>query len=249
MGKALAERLSLDHELFLYDRNRHKMKDLEKLGYGIACENLADCLKQSSLIILAVKPQSLKEVVLLFPKDQKSSQKLLSILSGITLAQLKQAFPAYQVLRMMPNLAIKYGQGVIGVSALEISQENKDEIDHLLQPLGKIIWIAEAKMNGLTALTGSGPAFILTMIEAMIDAGIALGFNADQSQELVLKAVEGSLALLTQEGKHPGQIRWEICSPAGTTIAGLEKLEQAGIRAGIMQAFQVSCQRAKELSQ
>jgi pyrroline-5-carboxylate reductase len=106
----------------------------------------------------------------------------------------------------------------------------------------------EDKINALTALTGSGPAFFFAMVEAMVDAGIAMGFTAHTAQDLIYQMLQGSLTLLEKTSKHPGELKWQIVSPQGTTIAGLKTLEELAIRGGVMNTFLSAYDRANKLS-
>ena len=150
---------------------------------------------------------------------------------------------------MMPNLPLVYGMGVIGLSSSnKIKNEDKEHLTKMFGSLGKIYWLPEEKIDALTALAGSGPAFFLVMVEAMIDAGIAMGFTAADAQGLIYQMLRGSLTLLEQTSKHPGELKWQIASPQGTTIAGLKRLEELALRGGIMNTFLAAYDRAKKLS-
>ncbi len=248
MGAGLAMRLSTGCKLYLYDRNIEKAKKLEQDGYGKACSSIKEAVTSSEVIILAVKPQNVQEAAGLLGKHLKADQILVSLLTGISLKALKGFFSQPLTVRMMPNLSIICGEGVIGLSCDEhFSQKNKSYITKLFENLGKIYWLPEDKINALTALTGSGPAFFFAMIEAMIDAGIAMGFNAKDAKELVIQMLQGSLTLLEKTEKHPGELKWQIASPQGTTIAGIKKLEESACRGGIMNTFLAAFERANEL--
>ena len=183
-------------------------------------------------------------------KELKKGQVIISLLAGIPIVTLKESFPRATILRMMPNLALIYGKGVIGVSSNEkISKKNKESLTKVLESLGKVYWLSEDKINALTALTSSGPAFFFVMMEAMIDAGIAMGFSAQEAQDLIHHMLQGSLTLLEKTSKHPGELKWQIASPQGTTIAGLKKLEELALRGGIINTFLAAYDRANELGE
>ena len=149
---------------------------------------------------------------------------------------------------MMPNLALTCGSGVIGLTEDPALHESvKKSVGALLQGLGLVVWLPEAKIEALTPLAASGPAFVLVMIEAMIEAGIFMGFTAGEAQELVLKTIEGTVDLLRASGKHPAALKWDIASPAGTTIAGIKEMEERGVRAGIAAALMAAYRRNQVL--
>lgn len=249
MGSGLAQRLSQTNQLFLYDHNNEKSKFLAQEGYGKACTTIIEALSSSRIIILAVKPQNLKELAELIKDHLKDSQTVVSLLAGTTFETLRQSFPSIQIVRMMPNLPLIYGEGVIGLSlSKEMKNEDKEQLTRIFASLGKIYWLAEEKIDGLTALAGSGPAFFFVMVEAMIDAGIAMGFSASDAQSLIYQMLRGSLTLLEQTSKHPAELKWQIASPQGTTIAGLKRLEELAIRGGIIDTFFAAYDRAKKLS-
>lgn len=249
MGQGLAQRLSQTNQLFLYDHNNEKSELLAQKGYGKACTSIMEALRSSEMIILAVKPQNLKEVAESIKDNLRDSQMVVSLLAGTTIETLRHFFPSVKIMRMMPNLPLIYGEGVIGLSvSKERENEDKEHLTKIFESLGKIYWLSEEKIDALTALAGSGPAFFFVMIEAMIDAGIAMGFSASDAQSLIYQMLRGSLTLLEQTSKHPGELKWQIASPQGTTIAGLKRLEEVALRGGIMNTFLAAYDRANKLS-
>ena len=238
MGRALAKRLSEENQLFLYDHHIEHAESIERDGFGKAYKDIEDALNASEMIILAVKPQNLKQVTASFKDSLKENTMMVSLLAGTPITALKECFPSGNIIRMMPNLPLIYGEGVIGLSSDEkVKKEHKEHLTKIFEVLGKVYWIPEEKMDGLTALTGSGPAFFFTIVESMIDAGIAMGFTATDAEGLVYQMLQGSLVLLEKSAQHPGELRWQIASPQGTTIAGLRKLEELALRGGIINTF------------
>lgn len=249
MGSGIAIRLSEANQLFLYDHDSGKTELLAKKGYGKACQKIDEALSESEMIILAVKPDNITQARELIKNYLRNDQMIVSLLAGVTIETLQNYFRNVQIVRMMPNLAVMYGEGVVGLSSNEnLKKEDKENLTTIFSPLGKIHWIPEEKINALTALAGSGPGFVFAIVEAMIDSGIAMGFSHPDSKDLVCQMLKGSLSLLEQTGKHPGELKWQVTSPKGTTIAGLKKLEESAIRGGIMNTFLSAYDRANELS-
>lgn len=249
MGNALALRLSSTQELQFYDHHEEKANHLAQAGYGKAFKNILDAIHLSEMIILAVKPQNLQEVAELINDHIQKNQVIVSLLAGISLNALRQSFPQREVVRMMPNLPIIYGEGVIGLSVNDHLKEiEKDHLMAIFKPLGTIYWLPEEKFEALTALAGSGPAFFFVMVEAMVDAGIAMGFNSKDAQGVVYQMLQGSLTLLEKTRKHPGELKWQVTSPKGTTISGLRVLEEHALRGAIINTFLATYNRAKDMS-
>ncbi len=249
MGTGLAEQLSSDHQLFLHDRDWNWTQELAQQLKEEACQYSIQAIDKAQLIFLAVKPQNLKEVSQQIESHLKNDQVLVSLLAGTSLSMLRQAFPYPIIVRMMPNLAMSYGKGIIGlVNSPDLSTELKQELQNLLSPLGLIYWLKENQIDALTSLTGSGPAFIFALIEGMVEAGIAMGFQASDAQELIMQMLQGCITLLQKTGQHPALLKWKIASPSGTTIAGLRVFEQEHVRSGLIESFLAAYQRAQELS-
>lgn len=249
MGTGLAELLSPFHHMLLHDRDWNWTQDLARQVKGEAYASLPEMIESAQMIFLAVKPQNLKEIIPIIHSHLRKDHVLLSLLAGTPLAALKQAFPLPAIVRIMPNLPMCYGAGVVGiVDSPDLPFSLKDDLQKLLAPLGMIYWIKESKIDALTSLTGSGPAFIFSLIEAMTEAGIAMGIEAAEAQELVLQMMRGSLTLLERTGKQPAELKQQIASPNGTTIAGLKVFEKENVRNGLIETFLGAYHRAQELS-
>lgn len=249
MGRGMAQRLSQTNQIVLYDHNHEKAELLAEQGYGKASKDILNALHSAEMIILAVKPQNLQKLAESIKGELKNSQTVVSLLAGTTFNTLESYFPTARIVRMMPNLPLIYGEGVIGLSLdKELGNEDKEPLTKLFEPLGKIYWLPEEKIDALTALAGSGPAFFFVLIEAMIDAGIAMGFSASDAREITCQMLKGSLTLLEETKKHPGELKWQITSPQGTTIAGLKRLEELALRGGIINTFLATYDHAKKLS-
>ncbi|HEY2810388.1 MAG TPA: pyrroline-5-carboxylate reductase [Rhabdochlamydiaceae bacterium] len=247
IGSSMAKQLALLHSIAVYDRHPEKITlDLPQIKIY---RDPKEAIAHAEWIILAFKPHDLKTAAEQLRSHLHPHQVILSVLAGASLKYLKEALGENNTLvRMMPNLAVEYGEGVIGFAENpEITPELKEHLTSVFSPMGLILWLSEEKMNALTALAGSGPAFILIFIEAMIDAGIALGFTSGDAKNIVMQTLLGTLSLVEHTGKHPGELRWQISSPAGTTIAGKIALEDAKVRSGIIHTFLAAYRRAKEL--
>jgi pyrroline-5-carboxylate reductase len=247
MGAAIAQKLSTLHQIALYDHNYEKSTLLEEQGFGQAYKDLKKALNASEAIILAVKPQSLVEVAKSLHGNFNKTHTLLSVLAGTSISTLHQYFPSIPIIRIMPNLAISQGEGIVGLSTNEkLKKKDKEEVTQLFEPLGKVLWLPENKLNALTSLASSGPAFVFAIFESMVDAGIAMGFNLEESKMLVHQMIKGSLSLLENTERHPGELKWQVASPGGTTIAGLKKLEEFAVRGAIMNTFLAAYEKAQQ---
>lgn len=245
MGSSFARQFSKKgYEVVLCDhaivKGEALAKELEAKFYAAP----KDAVKGADVVLLAIKPKDLEKIAAELKLE--GSQILLSILAGASVKRLKEYFPKATIVRAMPNLALTQGQSVIALVG-ELNVDAHNQIDDLLTGLGLIFWTQEEKIDAITALAGSGPAFVLAMIEAMTESGIEMGLSAFESQELVLQTMLGAIALLKATPGHPGQIRWQISAPGGTTIAGQAAFEESGVRSGIRKTILATYRRAKEL--
>lgn len=249
IGSIFAHRLTKEHELALYDRGAKRLQDLAAAVNVKPSASGAEVVAASDIIILAVKPQHLESVSKEISAELKKNQILISLLAGCTLHTLRHHFPRSTIVRLMPNVAAAYGLSVIGaVEYSSLPAKVKQQIEMICARLGNVYWVTEDKIDALTALTGSGPAFMCVLCEAMIDAGSAIGFNPVQSKALILQMMMGALTVLKESDMHPGTLRWQVTSAEGATIAGIKAMEEAGVRAGIINTFLATYQRAKQIA-
>jgi pyrroline-5-carboxylate reductase len=246
MGGAFARHFAKKHQVILFDRTLAQAQNLAKECRGVVAENIADAAAQADSILLGVKPKDLSGVAQVLSGALAKDKLVISMLAGVSLSVLKTHFPHSKLLRVMPNLALTCGQGVVGmVDEGQLSKEMMKEIDDLLDGMGLNAWMPEAKLEALTALAASGIGFVFLMIEAMMEGGIAMGFTSQESKDFVLKTMEGAVSLVRQTGKHPAELKLNISSPGGTTIAGLIEMENRGVRSGIINALLTSYNKAK----
>jgi len=217
--------------------------------YGVSC--LADnreAVKNADLIILAVKPQNLPQVMDEI-KGLAAEQLVLSIVAGATLSSLCRGLDHSSVIRAMPNMPAQIGEGMtVWTATTETEPRQKRLAQTVLGALGKEIYVADEKYLGMaTALSGSGPAYVFLFIEALIDAGVHIGLPRDMAQALVIQTVLGSTHTVEKTGKHPADLRNMVTSPGGTTTEGLLQLEKRRFRSLILEAVAAAYKKAKRL--
>jgi pyrroline-5-carboxylate reductase len=245
MGSAFARQLISKGSVFLFDQDREKAKVLSIELKCAFADKLFDAVQGAEIIFLAIKPKDLPKVAEIMASLLNKNQMVISMLAGTSLAVLRRYFPKPALLRIMPNLALICSEGIIGLVEEGISVAEKGKIDPLFKGMGLLIWMEESRMEALTALAASGIGMVFLMIEAMIEGGILIGFNPLEARELVLKTLQGAVALLNKTQKHPAELKWNIASPGGTTIAGLKRMEECQVRSGIMNAILASYEKAK----
>ena len=206
----------------------------------------------AGLWVLAVKPQVMRAVCeALAPLAQANRPLVVSIAAGITAAQLQRWLGGgVAVVRTMPNTPALLGAGVTGLHAsAEVDAAGRERAAVLLSSAGKTVWIDdEAQMDAVTATSGSGPAYIFLLAEAMEEAAIAQGLPADAARTLVLQTILGAARMLTESGEPPAELRRRVTSPGGTTQAAVETFEAGGFRALVAQAIANATERGRQLS-
>ena len=224
----------------------------EKLSaaYAVNCVASADLLNTAGdLLLLAVKPQQMKEAVA--PLVGKLGAALVvSIAAGLDLATLSRFLGGHRkIVRCMPNTPALIGAGITGLCPLaEVSEAERAAADRVLSAVGSTVWIAdESKMDGVTALSGSGPAYVFLFIEALQQAAAELGFTAEQGRQLAIETVQGAAALAAQSSEPASVLRERVTSKGGTTEAALNKMAEAGVKAGIIAGVKAAEARGSEL--
>jgi pyrroline-5-carboxylate reductase len=212
----------------------------------------AEATATAGLWVLAVKPQVMRAVCeALAPVAQAERPLVVSIAAGITAAQLQRWLGGgVAVVRTMPNTPALLGAGVTGLFAsAEVDANGRERAANLLASAGKTVWIEdEARMDAVTAVSGSGPAYIFLLAEAMEAAALAEGLPADAARTLVLETVLGAARMLTESGEDPAELRRRVTSPGGTTQAAVETFEAGGLRALVASAIRNATERGRQLS-
>ncbi len=244
MGTAFARHLAKKNAIILCDRDKEKAAALSKELNGSYFEKVAEAVETADYILLAVKPKDL-DAIAREMNDAVGNKILISILAGTPLDLLKHYFPRAIPVRTMPNMGLICGKGVVGlVDETGLSPDIKKGVDSLFEGIGLKLWMSETQIEAITALSGSGIGFIFVIIEAMIDGGVNLGFSSSEAREIVLTTMEGAIALMRATGKHPAELKLQISSPGGTTIAGLKVMEETGVRAGIIKTLTACYEKA-----
>jgi pyrroline-5-carboxylate reductase len=205
---------------------------------------------QSDLLVLAVKPQAMGTLLLDIGGTVGLKQLVISIAAGVTLHQIATGLGGHQfrLIRVMPNTPCLVGASASAYAAgASATLDDIQLIDQLLGSVGRAIAVPEKLLDAVTGLSGSGPAYVFVIIEALSDAGVNMGLPRPVATMLAAQTVYGSAKLLLETGQHPGALKDSVTSPGGTTIAGLYALEKAGLRAALMNAVQAATERSMEL--
>ena len=216
--------------------------------YGVT--TLADngIVAQAPMVVLAIKPQVLDSVLPSLKLDPAKTPLILSILAGTPLQRLEAALPGCPVIRVMPNTPATVGAGVSAMAAgSQVQAQHLEQARQVLATIGSVVEVPESLMDAVTGLSGSGPAYVALMVEALTDGGVAVGLPRTIAQQLALQTVRGTAELMTQQDLHPALLKDRVTSPGGTTIAGISALEQAGFRSALIQAVQAATHRSQEL--
>jgi pyrroline-5-carboxylate reductase len=204
----------------------------------------------SDVVILAVKPQQAAGVLSTIEQAIGPDKLIVSIMAGVRTATIEEALESgTRVVRVMPNTPALVGAGATAICAgRNATREDMDCVETIFARAGLVVRVDEKQMDAVTGLSGSGPAYVFTFIEALSDAGVKNGLTRDVAAKLALQTVLGAGRMLAETGEHPAKLREQVTSPGGTTIAGLHVLENGRFRGTIMDAVDAATQRSKELA-
>ncbi len=227
------------------DRRNHLK---ESFGINITSEN-KEAVTGSEIVILAVKPQVMSIVLEDIGPVVSSNHIVVSIAAGITIHSLEKRLPeGTRVVRVMPNTPALVQAGAAALCKGTVaSPGDLDIVRQILEAVGKAVVVPEALMDAVTGLSGSGPAYVFTVIEGLIDAGVREGLPRTVAQELVVQTVLGAALMCQNTGKHPAELTAMVTSPGGTTVAGLHVLERAALRGILLDAVRAATERSREL--
>jgi pyrroline-5-carboxylate reductase len=215
--------------------------------YNTAGTDIKKVVSFSEMVFLVVKPKDLEKTLEPVKDLFNENQILISVLAGVRIQKLKNLVKKPNIVRIMPNTPALIGEGVIGVS-FEKEIEKKEEIVNLLKALGEVFEVKEELLDVITGLSGSGPAYVFTFIDALAQGGVKMGLSYQDALKIATQTVLGSAKLLKETEEHPAVMRDKVTSPAGTTIYGLHELEKRNFKDAVISAVEKATERSKELS-
>ncbi|MEL6106204.1 MAG: pyrroline-5-carboxylate reductase [Planctomycetota bacterium] len=211
-------------------------------------DDLAAAVKDADAVLLAVKPNVIETVANQLQQFAGSDKLVLSIAAGISLEQLCGYVGHSRVCRVMPNTPSLVGAGASAFCVADsVSEDDVAWIEKLLEGVGLVVRVTEPQMDGVTGLSGSGPAYVCLVIEALADGGVLAGLPRPLAMRLATQTVLGTAQMVAETGKHPGELKDAVCSPGGTTIGAIQALEDKGLRSALIAAVQASATRSKEM--
>jgi pyrroline-5-carboxylate reductase len=220
-------------------------------AYGIEVLSAADAAKRAETLVITVKPQDMPALLDEIADSGTGDKLVISVAAGITTAFIEGRLRAdVPVVRVMSNTPVLVDEAMSVISAGSHAREQHlRRAEELLRPVGKVLRIPESQQDAATALSGSGPAYVYFLVEAMVDAGILLGMPRAVALEMVKQAVYGAATMLRESGEHPVILREAVTSPGGTTINAIRELEKHGVRAAFLAAIEAARDRGRELGE
>jgi pyrroline-5-carboxylate reductase len=236
-------------EIMCTDRRVERGPELrERYGVRFTTSN-REATERAELIVLSVKPQVMNKLLDEIAPVLNEKKLVISIAAGVPIAAIERKVGhGVRIVRTMPNTPALVGAGATALAAGEHATEaDLAQAKALFDAIGKTVVVDETLLDAVTGLSGSGPAYIFLVIEALSDAGVKVGLPRVTAQELAAQTVLGSAKLLIETGEHPGRLKDQVTSPGGTAIAGLHTLEAGGLRTTLMDAVEAATTRSKEL--
>ena len=252
LAKAVAKEVAAT-DLLLVNRSPQKVQEFIS-QYGGTASDLEQVFQEAEVIFLGVKPYQICPLVEEYQDilGQRSNLLLVSMAAGLELEQMASVVKNDRMglIRIMPNTPVAIGQGVISLARSQVvTDQQLAQVNRLLAGAGVLYEIEEKLMDPATAIAGCGPAFVYQMIEAMADAGVALGLSREQALQMAAQTFKGASQMVLETGEHPACLRDAVCSPGGSTIAGVNRLEQVGLRGDIIAGVEAAYKRTQEMAQ
>ncbi|NYE36883.1 pyrroline-5-carboxylate reductase [Nocardioides cavernae] len=237
-------------QLMVGEKRSERATELEE-RYGVAVVSNREAAARADTVALVVKPQDMGDVLDEIAPDLRAGQLLVSLAAGITTGFIESRVPdGVAVVRVMPNTPALVDEGMAAISpGSHCDEAHLTEVESLMASTGKVLRIPEKQMDAVTAISGSGPAYIFFVVESMIEAGVHLGLPRATSTDLVVQTLVGSAAMLRETGTHPVVLREQVTSPSGTTASALRELEVHRVRAAFLAAMEAARNRSRELAE
>ncbi len=221
----------------------------ERYGVQVEADNRA-VARACETVVIVVKPQDMSDLLEEIGQELRPGQLVVSMAAGITTGFIEDHLSeGVAVVRVMPNTPALVDEGMAAISAgSHCDQAHLELAESLLRSTGRVLLVPERQLDAVTAISGSGPAYLFFVVEAMIEAGVHLGLPRTTASDLVVQTVVGSAKLLRETGEHPTVLRERVTSPGGTTASAIRELEDHKVRAAFLTAMRAACDRSRELS-
>jgi pyrroline-5-carboxylate reductase len=237
-------------DLLVGEKRPERARELEE-RYGVTVVSNAEATRKADTLALVVKPQDMSDVLEEIAPVLRPGQLVVSIAAGITTAYIESRVPeGVAVVRVMPNTPALVDEGMTAIApGSHCDERHLAEAEELMGSTGRVLRVPERQMDAVTAISGSGPAYIFFVVESMIEAGVHLGLPRATSTDLVVQTLIGSAKMLRETGTHPVVLREQVTSPGGTTAAALRELETHRVRAAFLAAMEAARDRSRALAE
>ena len=249
IGGMLQKKMAVPEDIIGSDKSAAVGERMQSAHGILLREKNTDVAREADIMVLAVKPQFMAEVIAQIRDAVRAETLIISIAAGKTIGWIETEFGRpIKLVRCMPNTPALVGEGCTGVCVNEnVSEKEKENSLELMRSFGKASLVPEYLIDVVGAVSGSSPAYVFMFIEAMADAGVAAGMPRAQAYEFAAQAVYGSAKLVLESGKHPAELKDMVCSPGGTTIQGVRILEEKGMRGAVMDALAACVEKSKNM--
>ncbi len=237
-------------DLLVGEKRPERAAELEE-RYGVTVLSNVEAARKADTVALVVKPQDMGDVLAEIAPHLRRGQLLVSLAAGITTGFIESHVPdGVAVVRVMPNTPALVDEGMAAISpGSHCDEDHLLEAESLMRSVGKVVRVPEKQQDAVTAVSGSGPAYIFYVVESMIEAGVHLGLPRATASDLVIQTLVGSAKMLRETGTHPTVLREQVTSPAGTTAAALRELEVHKVRAAFLSALEAARDRSRALAE
>jgi len=239
----------LPDQILASDISVERKKHLSKTFDIRTATDNQSLVEKSNVIFLAVKPQAVPSVLKDIGATMGPEKLLISIVAGVPIRTLSAGMPkGPRIVRTMPNTPVTVMEGAMAIASDSPAlPEDLETVETLFRPIGRTVRIEEKLLDAVTGLSGSGPAYVFIVLEALADGGVNMGLPRDVAETLAAQTLMGSAKLFLETRMNPGALKCMVTSPGGTTIAGIHELEKGGIRASLMNAVEAATKRSVEL--
>jgi len=247
---ALAESGYPVSSVFFYEPDDERANKTAEKSKATRLTSIVEGFSKADIVFLCIKPQTFTKIYADLRKDIENSGKepiVVSIMAGVTLSSLYSTLKIKNIVRTMPNIAAMVKKGTVAIVEEGVEESVLQTVEFLFSTCANTIRVFENQINAVTGLSGSGPAFVFQFVEAMALGGVKTGLPYDAAMNLALSTIEGSIEMLRNYKSNPGELTANVCSPAGTTIAGIQELENRAFRGTVMAAIEAATKRSAEL--